>query len=261
MKISVKKSVTSIFDVARCETCNLKFETIAILDTHMKVYHGESDHTRIERRMKMAASAIKNSSDLRVKDIATKLSKVYNCTECGEYFSTYDEQRSHEAIAHEERGTKRAIEEAEIVEEHVIDSSEEFTRETYPYIEDGKDDEEADGITFKGKSRKYIGAYNRLREKMVQGAEFIVNGIELKIKNTPKNKPMKVEVKSKEGELGKAQIQMYNPGKKGATLLVTKSSGEGFDVVKTIADVFIEFCFNVHLKDLIKGEEEMKQYI
>ena len=96
---------------------------------------------------------------------------------------------------------------------------------------------------------------------MVQGAEFIVNGIELKIKNTPKNKPMKVEVKSKEGELGKAQIQMYNPGKKGATLLVTKSSGEGFDVVKTIADVFIEMFLNVHLKGLIKGEEEMKQYI
>ena len=29
---------------------------------------------------------------------------------------------------------------------------------------------------------------------------------------------------------------MYNPGKKVATLLVTKSSGEGFDVVKATAD-------------------------
>ena len=54
---------------------------------------------------------------------------------------------------------------------------------------------------------------------------------------------------------------MYNPGKRGATLLVTKSSGEGFDVVKTIADVFIETFLNVHMKGIIKGEEEMKKFI
>ena len=96
---------------------------------------------------------------------------------------------------------------------------------------------------------------------MVQGSELKVNGTELRIKNTPKNNPMKVEIKSKEGETGKAQIQMYNPGKKGATLLITKASGEGFDVVKTIADQFIETFLNIYMKGMIKGEDEMKKYI
>ena len=48
---------------------------------------------------------------------------------------------------------------------------------------------------------------------------------------------------------------MYNPGKKVATLLVIKSSGEA------TADKFIEKILNILLKGLMKGEEEMKRYI
>ena len=88
-----------------------------------------------------------------------------------------------------------------------------------------------------------------------------MNGTELKVKSTPRNKPMKVEIKYKDGDTGKAQVQMYNPGRKGATLLVTKASGEGFNVVKTVSDEFIEKFLNLLMKGLVKGEEEMKRYI
>ena len=71
---------------------------------------------------------------------------------------------------------------------------------------------------------------------------------------------MKVEL-SKEGE-GKelAQIQMYKPGKKGATILLTSSKGDSFEVVKIIADKFIEVFLKAFLKGLIKGDTEMKTY-
>ena len=59
---------------------------------------------------------------------------------------------------------------------------------------------------------------------------------------------MKVELTNDTGEKGRAKIQMYNPGKKGATLLVTKSTGEGFETVKAIAEDFIEFFFEYPLE-------------
>ena len=72
---------------------------------------------------------------------------------------------------------------------------------------------------------------------------------------------MKVEIKYKDGDTGKAQVQMYNPGRKSATLLVTKASGDGFNVVKTVSDDFIEKFLNLLMKGRVQGEEEMKRYI
>ena len=41
--------------------------------------------------------------------------------------------------------------------------------------------------------------------------------------------------------------------KKGATLLITRSSGESFEVVQTIAEEFIEIFLDAFLKGLVKG--------
>ena len=118
----------------------------------------------------MAASAVKNNKDNMSQDIADKINKVYNCAECGVMFSTALQQ-VHEEQTHGVRGIKRPIDEPDVKEQKIY-NSEEFIKETYPYIEDGKGEEEAESITFKGKSRKYIAAYNKLREKMVEEAEF-----------------------------------------------------------------------------------------
>ena len=120
---------------------------------------------------------------------------------------------------------------------------------------------ECQGVTFKGKSRKYITAYNRLKEKMVKGAKFNVKKSCLRIKETPVGKPMKVELVSELGEKGEAQIQMYKPGKKGATVLVIRTKGDNFEVVQTVANDFIEMFLGALMKGLIKGEAEMDKYI
>ena len=88
-----------------------------------------------------------------------------------------------------------------------------YIKEVYPKNEENNE-AEFQGVTYKGKSRKYINAYNRLKEKLVKGSEFKVKGNCLRVKETPKGKPMKVELSNEGGDKGEAQIQMYKPGKK-----------------------------------------------
>ena len=136
---------------------------------------------------------------------------------------------------------------------------EEYEKESYPKTDEDNEDN-LQGITFKGKSRKYITAYNRLREKMVKGAEFKVKTDCLKIKENPKGKPMKVELSNDNEVKGQAQIQMYKPGKKGATILITRSKGDSFDVVQTIATDFIETFLDALLRGVVEGEAEINVY-
>ena len=49
---------------------------------------------------------------------------------------------------------------------------------------------------------------------------------------------MKVELSNQGGEKELAQIQMYKPGKKGATILLTRSKGDIFEVVQIIAESY-----------------------
>ena len=132
------------------------------------------------------------------------------------------------------QGLKRSLEpsESQVIKDQ---NNEEYMRESFPLKDDNdKDDEtiELQGITFKGKSRKYVTAYNRLREKFTRGSEFKFKEFNLKIIETSKGKPMKVELSNQGGEKELAQIQMYKPGKKGATILLTRSKGESFEVVQ-----------------------------
>ena len=86
----------------------------------------------------------------------------------------------------------------------------EFEREKYPTKEgvDKNDDieEEFQGITLKGKSRKYIQAYNKMRKMLTNKKSFNVKGYSMKIIEVKPNKPMKVEVGTSTDQ-GKAQIQ------------------------------------------------------
>ena len=85
-----------MFETPRCDVCNLKCETISTLDVHMKVTHGETDNSRIQRRVKMAANAHEKSKRLHRQGE----SKSYICTECAEIFATLDEQKIHEQKYH-----------------------------------------------------------------------------------------------------------------------------------------------------------------
>ena len=232
-----------------CTNCGQGFSNNIGLDIHMIKVHGETLKEKIERLQMIVQ---------KEEDKKNEVSEEEEDQTNGEEKNRVKDRRNNEKEENPNRGTKR---EMESVEEEIEEISSEYTKETYGNKEDIDDEESCQGITFKGKSRKYLGAYNKLREKMAQGAEFKVNGTEMKIKSTPKQKPMKVEVTTKDGVTGQAQLQMHTPGKKGATVQITRASKEGFDTVKIVANEFIETFLNILLKGLITGEEDMKEYI
>ena len=92
--------------------------------------------------------------------------------------------------------------------------TEEYIKEKFPNKDDTDNEDDIvdlQGITFKGKSRMYVTAYNRMREKLCKGTECQVEEFNLKIKDTPKGKPKRVELSHKGDKEGHAQIQVYKP--------------------------------------------------
>ena len=260
--------------IESCDICSHKSKNMPDLNKHMSLVHKESDHIRIERLTKTFEARVSKQS----------VSKLFDCSECGDNFESGDQLSKHNARYHsiksedcnvktkkivedkeailtltadltealmniplpdedihtiikaekeskdnlllfvnsefktpskiqENRGIKRNIEiETSSTTENIENT--EYIKETFPNT-DNTDNDDLQGITFKGKSRKYISAYNKLRENLIKDAEFKVNKNHLKVTATPKGKPMKVEVTKSDGEKGHAQIQMYKPGKKG----------------------------------------------
>ena len=230
----------------KCAICIKDYKNCTSLDLHMKIMHAETQLEQQDRKQRIILK-LEDESKARKEQIEQEKE---------------DHKTDNEDVEEQEedsRGTKRELETTEDENEAV---NSEYTKVTDgAENEDDLDEVNAQGITFRGKSRKYIGAFNRLREKMIQGAEFRVKEFKLKIKSTPKQKPMQVEVTEDNGEKGRAQIQMYTPGKKGATVRITRASKEGFETVKVVADEFIETFLVIFLKGLIKGEEEIKKHI
>ena len=105
------------------------------------------------------------------------------------------------------------------------------------------------GITFKGKDPEYIDAHRKLSGMfLTKGEQFLINGIEMRISDTPKNKPISIELKPKVGLSGKANLKIYDQNKRGgATIHITKVSGGdllhskilAFDVIKFLLDKII----------------------
>ena len=105
------------------------------------------------------------------------------------------------------------------------------------------------GITFKGKDTEYIHAHAKLAEMFTtKGESFLINGIEIRISDVPKNKPLIIEVKPKNGLSGRSNLKIYSINKRGgATIHITKVSGGNllhskilaFDVIKYLLDNLI----------------------
>ena len=79
-------------------------------------------------------------------------------------------------------------------------------------------DESKTGITFKGNDEEYLTAHKKLLDMIKKkGERFVINGVEIGIIDTPKNKPVSVEIKPKYGLTGKANLKIYD---KNAVLLL-----------------------------------------
>ena len=110
--------------------------------------------------------------------------------------------------------------------------------------------ENKSGITFKGNGAGYLEAHRMIQSIARKTGEILIkNGIEMCVIDTPKNKPTKIEIKRKNGVIGKVNLKVYDVnGKGGATMMVQKVSGQdfahvktlGIDILKTLIDGVIE---------------------
>ena len=90
------------------------------------------------------------------------------------------------------------------------------------------------GITLKGKDGAYLEAHRILKDMtQTKGNRYIINGIEIGVLDTPKNKPINIDIKPKMGLTGKANLKIYEMnGKGGATIFISRVSGGNFSHVK-----------------------------
>ena len=114
------------------------------------------------------------------------------------------------------------------------------------------------GITFRGNDEKYLDAHKNIMNMVKKkGERFVVNGFDIAIMDVPNNKPVKIEIKPKNGLSGKVNLKIYDINRRGsATILITKPSGSdvahvmnlGLKVVKYLLDSFISG--NLHNEDI-----------
>ena len=83
------------------------------------------------------------------------------------------------------------------------------------------------GVTIKGNDTGYFEGHRILKEIFKKkGERFLFNEIEIGISDTPKNKPINVEVKPKGGLSGKANLTIFDKNNRGgATIMVSKVKG------------------------------------
>ena len=108
------------------------------------------------------------------------------------------------------------------------------------------------GITFKGNDEEYVNAQKKVLQMIKKkGERYEINGIEVAIVDTPKNKPVLVKTKSKTGLSGKSNLKVYDVNAKGgATIMVSKVSGSDIVHAKNLAFKVVKYL----LDSLISGD-------
>ena len=73
-----------------CDICSQDFKKIENLNKHMANIHEETPHMRMNRLTTTFQSMVNQSKIQNVKS-----AKLFDCSECGNMFSSYSEQKSH----------------------------------------------------------------------------------------------------------------------------------------------------------------------
>ena len=78
------------------------------------------------------------------------------------------------------------------------------------------------GITLKSNEGDFIRAQQMIMETInKKGDRFLIRNVEIGVVDTPKNKPICVEIKTKNEMSGKANLRFYSANKKGiATIMI-----------------------------------------
>ena len=118
------------------------------------------------------------------------------------------------------------------------------------------------GVTFKGKDADYLKAHKMIMNiAQNKGDRYTINDTEVNIADAPKNKPACVEIKSKLGQTGKANLKIYAKNGRGfGTIHITKISKGEFEHVKILAFKVIKYLLDKVISGEVQNEdiEKMK---
>ena len=127
-------------------------------------------------------------------------------------------------------------------------------------------DDKKTGVNIKGSESGYLEAHKLLKElTKKKGDRFLINGIEIGISDTPKNKPINVEVKPKAGMSEKVNMTIFDVNNRGgATIMVSKIRGGdaqnarilGIEVIKYFLDGVTEQGLKTHIRRLHSTKKE-----
>ena len=117
------------------------------------------------------------------------------------------------------------------------------------------------GVTFKGNDPGYFEGHRVLKEiTKKKGERFLINGVEIGISDTPKNKPINVEVKPKNGLSGKANLTIFEKNNRGgATIMISKVKGGESNHAKILGIKVIKYLLDGVIEGKIK-EEDILQF-
>ena len=120
--------------------------------------------------------------------------------------------------------------------------------------------EEITGITIKGKDMEYLEAQKMLKSFMKnKGERFLINGIEMEISDTPKNRPMIIGIKPKGGMSGKSNLKFFDKNNRGgATIMIQKAKGGDSALVKILGIKVIKHLLDCLIEGKMKEEELQK---
>ena len=186
----VKSDSTKLAD---CSECGIVFKSGHEQESHINVNHGTQivntkqavgDEKVILTLTADLTDALTNiqipDEDVVIINEAEKESQENLLKFANTKFETPQKLADH-------RGLKRSLDLNDLKDTKYI-HTDEYIKEKFPIKDENDKDDETDelqGITFKGKSRKYITAYNRLKEKIIKGAEFKINEFNMKVRETP----------------------------------------------------------------------------
>ena len=102
------------------------------------------------------------------------------------------------------------------------------------------------GVSFKGDSAEYISAHEKISNLLDQSnSRFTINDRKMTVLKNGKNKPLRVEVKTLKGSVGKVNLKFYSVNSKGsATITISKVSEGTILHVKTLAFKVIKYLID-----------------
>ena len=121
-------------------------------------------------------------------------------------------------------------------------------------------DEDKTAITFKGNDSEYVAAQKLLKGVLNEkGERFLINEIEISITDTPKNRPMIIGVKPKDGITGKANLKLFEINNRGGATIMTQRAKRGDNItVRALGIKVIKYLVDGLIAGSIKEEDFQK---